>query len=77
MNHSIVTADRGTHLKIVVVALVGAIAVVSVGIAARLGSVDLGTDVIAGNRGEQFIRVGTVKATKAVTWTSADTVTVR
>ncbi len=77
MNHSIVTADRGTHLKIVVVALVGAIAVVSVGIAARLGSVDLGTDVIAGNRADHTVKVGTVKATKAATWTSADTVTIR
>ncbi|MEA2935801.1 MAG: hypothetical protein QOD74_2447, partial [Variibacter sp.] len=41
MNHSIVTADRSTQLKIVVVALVGAIMVVSVGIAARLNATGL------------------------------------
>ncbi len=35
MNHSIYGADRLTHLKIVVVALIGAILVAGVGIAAR------------------------------------------
>ena len=35
MNHSIHSADRGTHLKIVVVALVAGIAVAAFGIAAR------------------------------------------
>ena len=35
MNHSIYGADRLTHLKIVVVALIGATVVASVGIAAR------------------------------------------
>ena len=40
MNHSIYGADRLTHLKIVVVALVGAILVAGVGIAAR----DAGTE---------------------------------
>jgi hypothetical protein len=38
MNHSIYGADRVTHLKIVVVALVAAIMVASVGIAARTSS---------------------------------------
>jgi hypothetical protein len=38
MNHSIYSADRSTHLKIVVVALVAAIAVAGFGIAARTGS---------------------------------------
>jgi hypothetical protein len=32
MNHSLVTADRTTHLKIVAVSLVAAIAVILVGI---------------------------------------------
>ena len=79
MNHSILTADRSTQLKIVVVALVGAIMVVSVGIAARLNTnLDLGTDVVAARRGDQAMKVGVVKATKQpVTWTSADGVTVR
>jgi hypothetical protein len=35
MNHSILSADRATHLKIVVVALVAGIAVAAFGIAAR------------------------------------------
>ena len=35
MNHSIHSADRGTHLKIVVVALVAGIVVAAVGILAR------------------------------------------
>ena len=38
MNHSIYSADRSTHLKIVVVALVAGIAVASLGISARTGS---------------------------------------
>jgi hypothetical protein len=40
MNHSIHSADRATHRKIVVVALVAGIAVAAFGIAARTG-VDL------------------------------------
>ncbi|MGJ4931389.1 hypothetical protein ACQR1I_30855 [Bradyrhizobium sp. HKCCYLS2038] len=35
MNHSLHSADRSTHLKIVVVALVAGIAVTAFGIAAR------------------------------------------
>ena len=35
MNHSIYSADRSTHLKIVVVALVAGIAVAGFGISAR------------------------------------------
>ncbi len=35
MNHSIYSADRTTHLKVVVVALVAGIAVAGVGISAR------------------------------------------
>jgi hypothetical protein len=41
MNHSLVTADRTTHLKIVAVSLVAAIAVILVGITARIS--DTGT----------------------------------
>jgi hypothetical protein len=36
MSHSLITADRGTHLKIVCLSLVAAIAVVTVGITARV-----------------------------------------
>ncbi|WP_027516053.1 hypothetical protein [Bradyrhizobium sp. WSM1417] len=38
MNHSIYSADRSTHLKIVVVALVAGIAVAGLGITARTSS---------------------------------------
>lgn len=38
MNHSIYSADRATHLKVVVVALVAGIAVAGLGITARMGS---------------------------------------
>jgi chromosome condensin MukBEF MukE localization factor len=38
MNHSIYSADRTTHLKIVVIALVAGIAVAGFGISARTGS---------------------------------------
>jgi hypothetical protein len=37
MDHSLLTASRTTHVKIVVVALLGAILVVSIGIAAHVG----------------------------------------
>ena len=65
MNHSIYSADRSTHLKIVVVALVAGIAVAAFGISARSFS----------NDGYQTARV--IKAGKAVTLTSSDTATVR
>jgi hypothetical protein len=38
MNHSIHSADRSTHLKIVVVALIAGIAVAGFGISARTNS---------------------------------------
>jgi hypothetical protein len=65
MNHSIYSADRSTHLKIVVVALVAGIAVAGLGISARTGS-----DEFA-----QTARV--IKAGKAVAVTSSDTMVVR
>lgn len=38
MNHSIYSADRSTHLKVVAVALVAGIALAGFGISARSGS---------------------------------------
>ncbi len=43
MNHSMYSADRGTHLRIVVVALTCAILVAAVGIFSRVSALDLGT----------------------------------
>ena len=65
MNHSIYSADRSTHLKIVVVALVAGIAVAAFGISARTGSEDY----------TQTARV--LKAGKPVAITSANTSLVR
>lgn len=43
MNHSLYSADRGTHLKIVVVGLLCATLVAVVGTFARVSTIDLGT----------------------------------
>ena len=43
MNHSIHTADRATHLKIVMVALIAGFAVAGLGIAARTNMGDTQT----------------------------------
>jgi len=43
MNHSMYSADRGTHLKIVVVGLLCATLVAAVGIFAHVSDIDLGT----------------------------------
>jgi hypothetical protein len=61
MNHSIYSADRGTHLKIVVIALVAGVVVTGLGISARINS----DDAYA-----QTARV--IKAGKPVTVTSTD-----
>jgi hypothetical protein len=64
MNHSIHSADRATHLKIVVLALVAGIAVAGFGISARTN-----TDY------SQTAHV--VKAGKPITVTSSDAMVVR
>lgn len=66
MNHSIHSADRATHLKIVVVALVAGIAVTAFGIAARSGGDD--TTQTAARM---------IKAGKPVVITSSDSSLVR
>ena len=65
MNHSIYSADRTTHLKVVVVALVAGIVVAGLGISARATSDD----------DYQTARV--IKAGKPVTVTSSNTSMVR
>jgi hypothetical protein len=64
MNHSIHSADRATHLKVVVVALVAGIAVAAFGIAARTGA-------------DYSQTAQVVKAGKPVVVTSSSTSTVR
>ena len=64
MNHSIHSADRSTHLKIVVVALMAGIAVAAFGISARINP-DLGQTA------------SIVKAGKPVVVTSSDTAIIR
>jgi hypothetical protein len=66
MNHSIYSADRTTHLKIVVAALVAGILVAGLGISARRGADDGYT---------QTARV--MKAGKPVVVTSSDNLLVR
>jgi hypothetical protein len=43
MNHSIYSADRATHLKIVVVGVLCAVLVAAIGTFAHISDVDLGT----------------------------------
>ena len=64
MNHSIYSADRMTHLKIVVVALVAGIAVAAFGISARTNS-------------DYSQTAHVIKAGKPVVVTSSDISTVR
>jgi len=64
MNHSIHSADRATHLKIVVIALVAGIMVAGFGIQARTSSDDARIAHL-------------IKAGKAVTLTSSDTSVIR
>jgi len=65
MNHSIYSADRTTHLKIVIVALVAGIAVAGFGISARTNSDEY----------TQTARV--IKAGKPMAITSSNTMVVR
>ena len=64
MNHSIHSADRATHLKIVVIALVAGIAVAGFGISARVNS-------------DYTQTAHVIKAGKPVMVTNSDTSVVR
>lgn len=66
MNHSLYSADRATHLKIVVVALVAATVVAGIGVAARIA----GADRLAGPQIEA--KVPLVKVGPTVTATGAE-----
>jgi hypothetical protein len=71
MNYSLATADRTTHLKIVVVALLAAILVVAVGITARVTSKDTETARV------RTQGVVVVKAGAPLTYTRTETPPVR
>jgi len=43
MNHSMYSADRRTHLKVVVIGLLCATLIAAVGVFSHIGEVDLGT----------------------------------
>lgn len=68
-NSSLRTADRLTHIKIVVVSLVAAIVVVGVGIASRPDVPDMSTQLEA--------RAPVLKAGGPVIWSGSDHSTVR
>lgn len=65
MNHSIYSADRSTHLKVVVVALIAGIAVAGFGISSRTSS------------DEYAQAVHPIKASKVITVTNSNSSMVR
>jgi len=58
MNHSIVTADRNTHLKVAALALAAAIGVVLVGFSARVD--DSGAFVASAGHNGPIVKAGKV-----------------
>jgi len=68
-NFTMRTADQQTHLKIVVVALIAAIAVVGVGIAAHSRGPDMSAQLEA--------RAPVLKAGQPVIWSGTETRTIR
>ncbi len=68
-NYSMHSADRLTHLKIVVTSLVAGIIVVGIGIAARPSLPDMSTQLEA--------RAPVLKPDRSVIWTDAARTTIR
>ena len=69
MNYTLMTANRGTHLKVVMVSLIVSIVIVVGVIAARPGLPDMSTQLEA--------RAPVLKAGQPVIWTSSENVTIR
>jgi hypothetical protein len=77
-NYTLNTADRLTHLKIVVVSLVAGIVVVVVGLAARPDLPDMSTRLVSPNMSSRLeARAPVLKADRPVVWTQSDQVTIR
>jgi hypothetical protein len=70
MNHSLLSADRNTHMKIVAVALVAAIGVVAAGITAHLAGIGIASARIDAN-------LPVLRASKAVVYTRSDNSAIR
>ena len=68
-NSTLRTADRLTHIKIVLVSLIAAIAVAGIGVAAHPPGLDMSTQLEA--------RAPVLKAGKPVVWSGSDVSTVR
>jgi hypothetical protein len=70
MNHSLLSADRNTHTKIVAVALIAAIGVVAVGITAHVAGTGIALSRIDAN-------VPIIRAGKPAVFTRSEVPTIR
>ena len=75
-NYSLMSADKSTHLKIVVVSLFAAIVVVAVGLAAR-PNLSESTAVATTANGKIHATGPVIRAGKPLTITSSDTTAIR
>jgi hypothetical protein len=69
MNYTLMTANRATHLKVVIVSLIASIVIVVGVMAARPSLPDMSTQLEA--------RAPVLKAGKPVIWTSSEKVAIR
>jgi hypothetical protein len=77
-NYTLKTADRLTHLKIVVVSLVAGIVVVGVGLAARPELPDMSTRLVNPDMGARLeARAPVLKADRPVVWSQSERITIR
>lgn len=77
-NYTLKTADRLTHLKIVVVSLVAGIVVVGVGLAARPDLPDMSTRLVNPDMSTRLeARAPVLKADRPVIWSQSDRITIR
>jgi hypothetical protein len=74
-NYGLNTADRRTHLKIILVSLIAAVIVVGIGTAARTEIPDMGTRM--GTHTGTHMGRSVATTGKPVVWTEAGRVTIR